>query len=439
MEDDIHWLYETNPRLTTEMVLLQSTRWDNNKPNVDNDSDEIVFIILPFDVLIDIIEDVVLTQSTRYYPHALRLLDDLVPIVFNNNNNNVSDSEPALEQINKAFGAIIDEKIKEDMTLVLADVAEVLLSEPPVLSIECALSPSSSSSSSSPITIVGQFGGEPATLAHLFKSHNLFSIHHNDGRMSVNSISFRRGFRMRFVFLGDYSSGRGEASLITTLILYCLKLLFPCEIFLLRGQKECTCMARVYGLYDQCRRLFGEKNYAEWRSKHKAWPFLNLCDVFNRTPLMAVVGQSFLCVPSGIAPEMMSNKDHHLSPVQRLQRRVSEDYNRPMDVPERGLVMGVACNTFDPTFDDLFDSVGRCALNLVYGRKAVKRLCEEYGLEAIVCSPNVIEQGHNVDCDGSYIELFSVPNYCGEYNNKASVLHCRSQYRECLAFVESAG
>ncbi|KAL8963848.1 MAG: hypothetical protein Q9183_004906, partial [Haloplaca sp. 2 TL-2023] len=101
-----------------------------------------------------------------------------------------------------------------EITAICTAARELFLSQPALLEL------------SAPVKIVGDIHGQYTDLIRLFEMC---------------------GFppNANFLFLGDYVD-RGKQSLETILLLFCYKLKFPENFFMLRGNHECANVTRVY-------------------------------------------------------------------------------------------------------------------------------------------------------------------------------------------------
>lgn len=115
-----------------------------------------------------------------------------------------------------------------------------------------------------------------------------------------------------YLFLGDYIN-RGPFSVETIILLYCYKLKYPKNIYLLRGNHECASISRLYGFFDECKKKY---NLRAWK---------DFIQCFDCMPLAAIVGGKIFCVHSGFGPE--------LEDLKQINNII-----RPTRVPEEGLL-----------------------------------------------------------------------------------------------------
>jgi protein phosphatase len=121
-------------------------------------------------------------------------------------------------------------------------------------------------------TVVGDIHGDLITLVRIFQR-----LGWPDSR--------------NYVFLGDYVD-RGRSGCEVVVLLYCLKILFPDNIFLLRGNHEFPTLTHVYGFEAECSSKFLIRVYDE------------LMKSFEVLPIAAMINESIFCVHGGISEEL---------------------------------------------------------------------------------------------------------------------------------------
>ena len=102
------------------------------------------------------------------------------------------------------------------------------------------------------IYIVGDLHGQFTDLLRIFErcgspksTVSLFSMFN-----FLITLSFQK-----YLFLGDYVD-RGPNSLETICLLLLLRIKYPSNVYMLRGNHECSTINRVYGFYDECEDRF---------------------------------------------------------------------------------------------------------------------------------------------------------------------------------------
>eukprot|EP00727_Mastigamoeba_balamuthi_P002500 m51a1_g12247 hypothetical protein (479) ;mRNA; f:144236-146385 len=217
----------------------------------------------------------------------------------------------------------------------------------------------------------------------------------------------------RYLFLGDYVD-RGSFSCEVVLYLCACKLNFPDSVFMLRGNHEARDMNTAMTFRSECVHKYGADVFDEFEL------------LFMTLPLAAVVrgtprGDCF-CVHGGLSPAL-----HEVGDI--------NDLNRVVDVPDHGLMCDLLWSDpfedWDPSgffnyfvFNDLRET------SCKYSATAVHRFLMENDLAFIVRAHQVQEEGykeHYKDDDNELevapvLTVFSAPNYCDSYGNRASVL-----------------
>lgn len=240
---------------------------------------------------------------------------------------------------------------------------EIFLSQPTLIELNA------------PVKIVGDIHGQYTDLLRLFEMCGF--------PPSAN-----------FLFLGDYVD-RGKMSLETILLLFCYKIKYPENFFLLRGNHECANVTRVYGFYDECKR----------RASIKMWKAF--VDAFNCLPLAATVANKIFCVHGGLSPSLKS-----MDNIRALRR--------PTDVPDFGLLNDLLWSDPSDTTQDWEDN--ERGVSYCFGKKIIQKFLHKNDFDLVCRAHMVVEDGYEFFNDRTLVTVFSAPNYCGEFDNYGAVM-----------------
>lgn len=238
-----------------------------------------------------------------------------------------------------------------EITAICTAVREVLLAQPALIEL------------SAPVKIVGDVHGQYTDLIRMFEMCGF----------PPNS---------NFLFLGDYVD-RGKQSLETILLLFCYKLKFPENFFLLRGNHECANVTRVYGFYDECKR----------RCNIKIWK--TFIDAFNCLPIAAIVAGKIFCVHGGLSPSLS-----HMDDIRQIAR--------PTDVPDYGLLNDLLWS--DPADMESDWESNERGVSYCFGKKVIMEFLQRNDFDLVCRAHMVVEDGYEFFQDRILVTVFSAPN-----------------------------
>ncbi|XP_042404521.1 serine/threonine-protein phosphatase BSL3-like [Zingiber officinale] len=112
-----------------------------------------------------------------------------------------------------------------------------------------------------------------------------------------------------YLFWGDYVD-RGQHSLETITLLLALKIEYPHNIHLIRGNHEATDINALFGFRTECIERMGEQD-GIW-----AWHRINR--LFNWLPLAALMEKKVICMHGGIGHSI-----NHVEQIENLQRPIT--------------------------------------------------------------------------------------------------------------------
>ena len=199
-----------------------------------------------------------------------------------------------------------------------------------------------------------------------------------------------------YVFLGDYVD-RGYNSVETWQLLMLLKIKFPTQVTLLRGNHESRQVSQVYGFYDEVVRKYGNPS---------VWKYCT--EVFDYLPLAAIVGEQIFAVYGGLSPEIS-----HIDQIRTEIDRVNE-------LPNEGQFA-------DLMWSDPEDAVTDWAANprgagWVFGANPASQFLHSNALSLIARAHQLVQEGFKYQFEESLVTVWSAPNYCYRCGNVASVL-----------------
>eukprot|EP00744_Colponema_vietnamica_P001005 GILI01001724.1.p1 GENE.GILI01001724.1~~GILI01001724.1.p1 ORF type:complete len:759 (+),score=208.95 GILI01001724.1:203-2479(+) len=254
-----------------------------------------------------------------------------------------------------------------------------------------------------PIKIYGDIHGQYPDLMRLFDMYNSPS----DGEGGdIES--------MDYLFLGDYVD-RGAYSLEVICLLLALKIKYPNQIHMIRGNHEDQEINQIFGFKEECRLRLGEDPDDPSSCFHR---FNRL---FEWLPLGAVIEDRVLCVHGGIGCTLRKVEE-----LERIQRPLV--VRQDVQSTEHQIVIDVLWS--DPTDNDgvmgITDNPMRDPSksgNIVkFGPDRVKEFLDNNDLSLIVRAHECVMDGFERFAQGHLITVFSATDYCGKHKNAGALL-----------------
>jgi len=229
----------------------------------------------------------------------------------------------------------------------------------------------------------------------------------------------------QYIFLGDYVD-RGSYSLEVIVLLFCYKICYPKRVWMLRGNHECRQMTAFFNFRDEC------------EHKQNSLVYDAFMESFDCLPLAAVINDKFLAIHGGLSPDFKT-----LEQVNQIDR-----FREP---PKDGIFCDLLWS--DPAEDKENESprqmepyikneVRGCSWFFSY--QAATTFSQKNSLLSIIRAHEAQIEGYKMHKTNqatgfpTVITIFSAPNYCDVYNNRAAVLKFNNNTLNILQFNVSA-
>ena len=217
-----------------------------------------------------------------------------------------------------------------------------------------------------------------------------------------------------YLFLGDFVD-RGNLSLETICLLMALKVKYPDQIHLIRGNHEDILINSGFGFQNECQgRLHDE-------SENDDSLFALINNFFEYLPFAAIIEDQILCVHGGIGSNVKKLSD--IEEIKRPFEVVHEAQTR-----EQKLAMDLLWS--DPTDNDeefgIQPNLQRDSNNLghivKYGPDIVKKFLKDNNLSYIIRGHECVLDGFERFAGGLLLTVFSATDYCGRHGNAGAMI-----------------
>ena len=275
------------------------------------------------------------------------------------------------EDFDKMFKKVMNFELLtiNEIKIVCDKSKEIFTKEPTILDI------------SPPITLVGDIHGQFQDLMEIFYQQG----YPKDG--------------ISFIFIGDYVD-RGLNSVEVLLILLLLKIQYPTQVFLTRGNHESRLITQQYGFYDEILRKYGSS---------VVWQYFT--EVFDTIPLGGLINNKIYCLHGGLSPS--SNNIDDIKKVERFS-----------DIPRNGLSCDMLWS--DPEDRNGWGSNSRGA-GYTWGYDCSEEFLHINNLKFISRAHQLIMKGYNWCHNKQVLSIFSAPNYCYRCGNEAAIIEIEDE------------
>jgi len=213
-----------------------------------------------------------------------------------------------------------------------------------------------------------------------------------------------------YLFNGDFVD-RGSFSVEVILTFLLLKMSCPDAITLLRGNHETKNMNKIYGFEGEVKAKYGDKIFELF------------LEVFEHLPLAATIGNKVFVTHGGLPVDPGVSLDD----IRRIKRGCEPG--------DKGLMSDLLWADPQPFPGK---SPSKRGVGFSFGPDITEAFLKNNGLELLVRSHEVKDEGYLVEHGGKTITVFSAPNYCDSMGNKGAFIHFDATLKPKFTKFEAA-
>lgn len=200
----------------------------------------------------------------------------------------------------------------------------------------------------------------------------------------------------KFLFLGDYVD-RGPYSVEVTMLLFILVIIYPQNVFLIRGNHEFRNINELYGFKDQVIKCYGLEEVYEAFNK-----------AFDCLPFAATIGDCYFAVHGGISP--------NLTDISQIA-----DVKRPLVTCDIPVIRDIVWSDPDKKIE-MFKESSR-GDGFLFGEKALTKFLESFGFQKILRAHQCVRLGIDKFFNEKGYTIFSSSAYDIESNNRCGLMY----------------
>ena len=200
---------------------------------------------------------------------------------------------------------------------------------------------------------------------------------------------------INYLFLGDIVD-RGDFSTETVVLVFILKILYPNNVFIIRGNHEFSDMCKSNGFSNELLTLYEDKIVEN-----------EFYDTFSYIPFGALINNNILCVHGGIGPTLTNIEQILL-------------IKRPLISFSDETVLSLTWS--DPSDYIHTYQISPRGLGYFFGNDSLLEFLNNNNLNLLIRGHECVHNGTEYQLNKKMITVFSASNYCGISDNNAGTL-----------------